>query len=160
MAVCCMEGDSEQGDFEVKEEKRFLPLGLSEVGGLGKKVLSKGLSVGKLGLTIAGKTTGNLKAFVGFEDEDEDDDVDEFGNPLSNAERIVRKKQNELLLTTREELFSQHPNKALSNLIEGVISTYIHAYLHTYINTYIHAYMHTSIHTYIHTYIYMYIYAS
>ena len=143
MAVCCMEGDSEQGDFEVKEEKRFLPLGLSEVGGLGKKVLSKGLSVGKLGLTIAGKTTGNLKAFVGFEDED--DNVDEFGNPLSNAERIVRKKQNELLLTTREELFSQHPNKALSNLIEGVISTYIHAYLHTYIHICFHTCTHTCV---------------
>ena len=126
MAVCCMEGVSE----------RFLPLGLSEVGGLGKKVLSKGLSVGKLGLTIAGKTTGNLKAFVGFEDED--DNVDEFGNPVSNAERIVRKKQNELLLTTREELFSQHPNKALSNLIEGVIRTCIHTYIHTYMHANIH----------------------
>ena len=134
-----MEGDSEQGDFEVKEEKRFLPHGLSEVGGLGKKVLSKGLSVGKLGLTIAGKTTGNLKAFVGFEDED--DDVDEFGNPLSNAERIVRKKQNELLLTTREELFSQHPNKALSNLIEGVIRTCMHTYIHIYIHAYIHVHI-------------------
>ena len=99
-----------------------LSLGLSglqsTVGGFSRNITSHARRL----KSIAGKTTGKFKAFVGFDDEE--DELDEFGNPLSNAETIVRRKQTELLLSTREELVSQHPNKALSNLIEGSTSIY------------------------------------
>ena len=109
-----MDGASDDGVKRWVE----LPAGLSglrsTVGIISEHVASHAKSL----QTIAGKTTGKFKAFVGFDEEE--DEVDEFGNPLSTAEKIIRRKQTELLLSTQEELISQTPNKALSQLIEGI----------------------------------------
>ena len=109
-------------DYESDEDAEGIGLlGLSEfqstVEGLGKNLTSQAMLLGTNVKNIADITTGKFKAFVGFDNAE--DEVDEFGNPLPEAEKTIRRKQTQLLLSTREELISQHPNNALSNLIEG-----------------------------------------
>ena len=109
-------------DYDSDEDAQGIGLlGLSDfqstVEDLGKNLTSQAMLLGTNVKSIADITTGKFKAFVGFGNAE--DEVDEYGNPLPETEKIIRRKQTQLLLTTYEELISELPNKALSNLIEG-----------------------------------------